>query len=45
METGYYANTAHKLLRRNEGNWALPGPGNVNSRRRYQSILVPQDGV
>ena len=45
VETGYYANTAHKLLRRNEGNWALPGPGNVNSRRRYQSILVPQDGV
>lgn len=45
VETGYYANTAHKLLRRTEGNWALPGPGNTNSRRRYQSILVPQDGV
>jgi len=45
VETGYYANAAHKLMRRTEGNWAPPGPGNVNSRRRYQSVLVPQDGV
>ncbi len=45
LEAGYYANTAHKLMRRTEGNWAPPGPGNVNSRRRYKSILVPQDGV
>ncbi|MCL5744016.1 MAG: TonB-dependent receptor, partial [Acidobacteria bacterium] len=45
LDIGYYANTAHKLMRRTEGNWALPGPGNVNNRRRYTSILVPQDGV
>ena len=45
LEAGYYANSAHKLMRRTEGNWALPGPGNINSRRRYSSILVPQDGV
>ncbi|MBI1895263.1 MAG: TonB-dependent receptor [Acidobacteria bacterium] len=45
FEIGYYANAAHKLLRRNEGNWALPGPGNINSRRRYRSILVPRDNV
>jgi hypothetical protein len=32
-------------MRRTEGNWALPGPGNINSRRRYSSVLVPQDGV
>ena len=45
LEAGYYANSAHKLMRRTEGNWALPGAGNVNTRRRYQSILVPQQGV
>ena len=45
LEIGYYANTAHKLLRRNEGNWALPGAGNINSRRRYTSVLVPRDNV
>jgi hypothetical protein len=45
FEIGYYANVAHKLLRRNEGNYALPGPGNINSRRRYTSILVPRDNV
>jgi len=43
VEVGYYANTAHKLMRRTEGNWALPGPGAVNSRRRYQKIFVPRD--
>jgi hypothetical protein len=45
LETGYYANTAHKLMRRTEGNWALPGPGDLNSRRRFKSVPVPQDGV
>jgi hypothetical protein len=45
VETGYYANTAHKLMRRTEGNWAPPGAGAVNNRRRYKSILVPQDAV
>ncbi len=45
MEMGYYANVAHKLMRRTEGNWALPGAGAVNNRRRYRTILVPQDGV
>ncbi len=45
FETGYYANTAHKLMRRTEGNWALPGAGAVNNRRRFTSILVPGDNV
>ncbi|MEP7367668.1 MAG: TonB-dependent receptor [Acidobacteriota bacterium] len=45
VEAGYYGNSAHKLVRRLEGNYALPGPGNLNSRRRFKSILVPQDGV
>ncbi len=45
FEIGYYANTAHKLVQRLEGNWALPGPGDLNSRRRYTSVLVPRDNV
>ncbi|MGH9665119.1 MAG: TonB-dependent receptor domain-containing protein, partial [Bryobacteraceae bacterium] len=45
LEVGYYANSAHKLMRRTEGNWALPKPGNVNSNRRYHSIAVPPSGV
>jgi Outer membrane receptor proteins, mostly Fe transport len=45
LDAGYYANTAHKLMRRTEGNYALPGPGDVNSRRRYHAILVPPDNV
>ena len=45
FEIGYYANTAHKLMRRLDGNYALPGPGNINARRRYKTILVPRDEV
>lgn len=44
-EIGYFANTLHKEARRTQGNWALPGPGNVNRRRRYTSIFVPGDDV
>ena len=40
IEVGYYANVAHKLLRRNEGNYALPGPGNINSRRPQYSCRM-----
>jgi hypothetical protein len=45
LEVGYYANTAHKLMRRTEGNIAPSGPGDVNSRRRYQSVQVPNSIV
>lgn len=45
LEAGYYANSAHRLMRRVEGNWALPGPGVVNNNRRFRSILVPRDNV
>ena len=41
VEAGYYANAAHKLLQRLEGNWAPPGPGVVNERRRFRSAFVP----
>ena len=45
LEVGYIGNSAHKLMRRTEGNYALPGPGDINARRRYHSILVPGTGV
>jgi hypothetical protein len=45
IEVGYYGNSAHKLMRRTEGNYALPGPGDINARRRYRSVQVPPDGV
>ena len=45
FEVAYAANAAHKLMRRTEGNYALPGPGDINSRRRYKSILVPGSNV
>jgi hypothetical protein len=45
FEIGYFGNKANKLMRRTEGNWALPGPGNVNSRRRYRSVVVPGTNV
>ncbi|MDZ4799723.1 MAG: carboxypeptidase regulatory-like domain-containing protein [Bryobacteraceae bacterium] len=45
FEIGYFANKANKLMRRTEGNYALPGPGNLNPRRRYTSVLVPGDNV
>lgn len=45
VEIGYFGNKANKLMQRTEGNWALPGAGNVNNRRRYQSVLVPGDNV
>jgi hypothetical protein len=45
LEIGYFANKANKLMRRTEGNYALPGPGNINARRRYTTVLVPGDNV
>lgn len=45
FEIGYFANTAHKLTRRLDGNWALPGPGALNPRRRYRSVLEPRSNM
>jgi hypothetical protein len=45
FEIGYIANVAHKLIRLTDENWALPGPGNINARRRWTSIFVPGDNV
>ena len=40
-EIGYYGTKAQHLVNRIDGNFALPGPGNVNSRRRYKSAIFP----
>jgi hypothetical protein len=41
IEVGYYGSKSVHLLRRWDGNYALPGPGNVNARRRWRSVLLP----
>ena len=41
MEMGYYAAKANHLPTRWNGNFALPGPGNINSRRRFTSVPFP----
>ncbi len=41
VEVGYNANRFVNNWRSIDANWALPGPGNLNSRRRYQTALVP----
>jgi hypothetical protein len=41
LEMGYFGNAAHKLFRVPEGNFALPGPGDINARRRYRSLVLP----
>ena len=40
-EIGYYGNVAHDLEKEYNWNYALPGPGNVNTRRLFQSALWP----
>ena len=40
-EIGYYGTKAQHLVNRIDGNYALPGPGNVNPRRRYTSAVFP----
>ncbi len=40
-EIGYYGTKAQHLVNRIDGNYALPGPGNINSRRRYTSAVFP----
>lgn len=40
-EVGYYGTKAQHLVNRLDGNWAPPGPGNINSRRRFTSAVFP----
>ncbi|MEZ5397721.1 MAG: TonB-dependent receptor, partial [Bryobacterales bacterium] len=41
LEIGYYGTKSQHLVNRLDGNYALPGPGNINSRRRYTSTIFP----
>jgi hypothetical protein len=41
LEVGYYGNKFDHMTWQTDGNPATPGPGNVNSNRRYLSVLVP----
>jgi len=44
-EIGYYANVAHHLEKEWNYNYALPGPGSPQSRRRFQSAVWPGTGI
>lgn len=44
-EVGYYAaHSVHQPMRWNS-NYALPGPGNINARRRFKSVLYPGTNI
>lgn len=40
-ETGYYGTKANHIISRWDGNYALPGPGNINNNRRYTTAIFP----
>jgi hypothetical protein len=44
-EIGYYGAKGVHLPVRWNGNYALPGPGNVNARRRFTSVVYPGTNV
>lgn len=41
FETGYYGTAAHHLQKEFDINFALPGPGTVDSRRRFRTFVWP----
>ncbi|MBI1354229.1 MAG: hypothetical protein GC160_07775 [Acidobacteria bacterium] len=41
FETGYSGSRGTHLLRRYDGNFSPPGPGNINDKRRYASATIP----
>ena len=41
FEVGYYGNKLDHMWRAFDGNPAPPGPGNINSRRPYQTATIP----
>ncbi|MBM3797594.1 MAG: TonB-dependent receptor [Acidobacteria bacterium] len=41
FEIGYFANKMNHMARRWDANYALPGPGNINARRRYTRVQFP----
>ena len=45
LEVGYSGSKGTHLLMRYEDNYAPPGPGNLNAKRRYQSVEIPGTGI
>jgi hypothetical protein len=46
VEAGYYGSPAHHLVRRWDSNYTpVPGPGNINSRRRWTSVVFPGTNI
>ncbi len=41
FETGYSGSRGTHLLRRYDGNFSPPGPGNINAKRRFTSATIP----
>lgn len=41
FEIGYFGNKMNHIVRRYDGNFAPPGPGDINARRRYPTVLIP----
>ncbi len=45
FEIGYSGSHGVHLLRRYDGNFSPPGPGNINAKRRYKSAEIPGTGI
>jgi hypothetical protein len=41
FEIGYYANKMDHAVKRYDANYARPGPGDINARRRYPTVVLP----
>jgi hypothetical protein len=41
FEVGYFGNKQDHAVKRYDANYARPGPGDINARRRYPTVLLP----
>jgi len=45
VQVGYFGEQAHHLMTRMDLNQPTPGPGNINDRRPFQSVIFPGTSV
>jgi hypothetical protein len=45
LEAGYSGEKGVHLLNRYDGNFAPPGPGNINANRPIKSVVIPPSGI
>lgn len=45
FEVGYAGSKGTHILKRYDDNFSPPGPGNLNAKRRYQSVELPGTGI